>query len=46
MNPVFMTALGDRMISPTVVKIHDMPNENTTTSTIAPSTPGTPPPAR
>ena len=42
MKPAFMTALGVRISSPSVVKTHDSPNANTTTSAIAASTPGTP----
>ena len=45
MKPVFMTALGARMSSPTIVKIHDRPNANSTTSRIARITPLGPPAA-
>ena len=45
MKPVFITALGARSSRPTIVKIHDRPNANTTTSAIARTTPPTPPAA-
>ena len=46
MKPAFMTALGDRISSPSVVNTHARPNENATTSSIAATTPGTPPSGR
>jgi hypothetical protein len=46
MKPPFITALGARSSSPTVVKTHASPNANATTSSIAASTPPTPPSGR
>ena len=46
MKPAFMTALGERSSSPSVVKTHERPKANTITSAIAASTPGTPAPGR
>ena len=42
MNPVFITALGARIRSPTVVKTQDRPNAKATTSSIAMTTPRNP----
>ena len=42
MKPAFITALGERMTSPSVVKTHERPNANTTTSASAATTPPTP----
>ena len=42
MKPVFITALGERITSPIVVKTQDRPNAKTMTSSIAASTPATP----
>lgn len=42
MKPVFMTALGARINSPTVVKTHDRPRANATTTSAASTTPSAP----
>jgi hypothetical protein len=42
MNPAFMTAFGDRISRPIVVNTQARPNENTTTSATAASTPSQP----
>ena len=42
MKPAFMTALGERISSPSVVNTHERPNAKTTTSASAATTPGTP----
>ena len=42
MKPAFITALGVRSSSPSVVNTHDSPNANTSTSAIAATTPGSP----
>ena len=46
MKPAFITALGERSSSPSVVKTHDRPKEKTTTSASAATTPPTPAPGR
>ena len=46
MKPAFMTALGERISSPSVVNTQERPNANTTTSASAASAPGTPAPGR
>ena len=39
MMPMFSTAFGVRMISPSVVHTHDRPNANTSSSATAATTP-------
>jgi hypothetical protein len=46
MKPAFMTALGDRIRRPSVVKAHERPKANTVTSASAATTPPTPAPGR
>jgi hypothetical protein len=46
MKPAFITALGVRSSSPSVVKTHDRPKAKTITSASAATTPGTPAPGR
>ena len=46
MKPAFITAFGARSSRPSVVKAHERPKAKATTTSIAPTTPSTPPSGR